>query len=163
MNNDDLQGDGPLPSSLQPRLRKLSCEEPIVEPVIGTWKCRTMECVAKVGVTETAIEAMGIFNGLLRRRGEPPISPDRVMYCVACQAELDRAASVSYGERAKHQAELVRELKAETPPTEDREREVVQRLRAMSYEGIEELQAGVRKRRMGRDARKAARAERADR
>lgn len=55
--------------------------EQLVEPIVEHWPCRVGICIAKVGVTATALWTLDMFNAELRRRREKPIAKEEVMVC----------------------------------------------------------------------------------
>jgi len=63
----------------------------LVDPVIAHWKCRVKICIAKVGVTQTAIDVLKLFNDELRRRREREIDVDDVMVCEQHTDRLTRS------------------------------------------------------------------------
>ena len=63
------------------RARRIRDSAGVVEPEVQRWKCRETWCVTRVGVTQTAIDALAMFNTELARRRERPIREDEVMRC----------------------------------------------------------------------------------
>lgn len=53
------------------------------ERVVAHWRCREFSCITRVGVTQTAIDTLAMFNAILAKRRERPISEDEVMWCDA--------------------------------------------------------------------------------
>lgn len=59
-------------------------KQQLVDPVVVWWRCREFSCVAKVGITQTALDALAIFQAELGRRHDKPIREDEVGWC--CEA-----------------------------------------------------------------------------
>lgn len=55
--------------------------EQLVEPIIAYWPCRVKICITRVGVTQTGLDALAMFNAVLKRNGERLIDTDEVMVC----------------------------------------------------------------------------------
>lgn len=53
----------------------------VVDPVIGHWKCRDSMCVTRVGITQTAVDALALFNAELHRHRQRAILEHEVMFC----------------------------------------------------------------------------------
>ncbi len=63
------------------RARRLRTDHSIVERDVTQWKCRTM---TRVGVTQTGVDTLAMFNAMLRVRRERPIQEHEVMICPCC-------------------------------------------------------------------------------
>lgn len=73
------------------RARRLRGAPGIVEPDVAHWKCRTATCMTKVGVGQTAIETLAMFNEVLKGRRERTIEAHEVMFCEPCAARWHEA------------------------------------------------------------------------
>lgn len=65
--------------------RRRQASKTLIDPIVAYWKCRIFSCFAKVGVTETAIEVLAMFNAELRKRRDKPIAEHEVMFCEQCR------------------------------------------------------------------------------
>lgn len=61
------------------------------DPIIEWWKCRVGVCMVRVGVTQTGLDTLALFNAELRRRREKPIEKDEVMVCPDHTDKLNRS------------------------------------------------------------------------
>jgi hypothetical protein len=68
------------------RVRRLRQGEDFspIEPDIAQWKCRTPTCMTRVGVGQSAIDALALFNAALKARRERAIESHEVMWCQPC-------------------------------------------------------------------------------
>lgn len=66
------------------RARRLSSPAGVIEPNVAHWKCRTPTCMTKVGVGQTALEALAMFSEVLKERRERAIESHEVMLCPTC-------------------------------------------------------------------------------
>lgn len=99
------------------RSRKLPRFEP--SPTVGHWPCRNNACQMPCEVTQAGVEMFDMFNKLLVKRGEQPISTEDVLVCDICRRFLDRHAEQKAGERDEQMRRDVKRLRAAKDP--DRE------------------------------------------
>lgn len=63
------------------RERKLRSGKTLIERIVAHWKCRVGICREMIGVGETAVIVLTVFNEELKRRRERAIDVDEIMMC----------------------------------------------------------------------------------
>jgi hypothetical protein len=63
------------------RARKARDNYTTPEQPIVWWKCREFSCIAKVGITQTALDALAVFQAELARRRDRPLREDEIGWC----------------------------------------------------------------------------------
>lgn len=114
-----------------------------------TWPCRIRSCRRPVGVTQDAVDMLAQMNVLAKSRGFEAIREDEVMFCDLCGKALLTERQIVSGRISAQITKHVRELKANTPPGPERERELVKKLELLGHPDVKGLTQALSERRNG--------------
>lgn len=124
--------------------------------VIGVVPCRG-RCGSVVDWTEEAEHAFDAFNRKLSRDREAPLDKTRIAFCNRCRTHGAKLSAENNRKQVDKLAELIRELKDEPPPRPDRERDIVEKIKALNHPDVDALVLTIREKRAKQPAGKRQR------
>lgn len=111
--------------------------------IIDRVPCRN-RCGAVVSWTEEAEDTFQTFNRQLARKMEAELDKTKIVFCNSCRI----AGGLLSAERNRKQvdfiAQLIRELKNGNGIKEDREKEIIEKLKKAGHPDVEGLQQAIR-------------------
>jgi len=113
--------------------------------IVGAWHCKNPRCRVLVDVTEETMERFCMFNAHLRRRGEDPLEPSKILYCDSCIVEYKRTAPDRRRGQMDRVAVAIRQLKESGDSS--RERDLIAQLEEWGHPDVTGLVQAITERR----------------